>query len=98
MTNGATRTSITGFVASYRTDNAALISGMLVLTLLDPTTNTWVASGNVCYHTSAFADPIEIVSLSGIKALSGPLTQVQLMCQDGVGSYDYGNFNIFYET
>jgi hypothetical protein len=69
-----------------------VMHGSLVLTLLDPATNTWSANGNTSNSEVAFAN-----SISGTKALSAALDRIRLTTQGGVNTFDAGSVNILYE-
>jgi len=72
-----------------RINNAArVLSGHMMLTLLDPSSNLWVSS-----HTAKLAtDRINIGG--GSKSLSAELTQLYIVLTDA--SYDAGSINIMY--
>lgn len=81
--------STSGFIVS---DGAAsnTVTIRMVLELIDPATNTWVASHN------GKKNSITVVSGGGNKALSGILTQVRLT-RTGTDTTDAGLFNILVE-
>jgi hypothetical protein len=68
----------------------ALLSGSITLTLLDPTSNIWVASGVLTANAAAHNTLI----VSGRKALSGALDIVRIY--PGAGTFDNGSVNIAY--
>ncbi len=68
----------------------ALLSGSITLTLLDPTSNIWVASGVLTANAAAHNTLI----VSGRKALSGTLDIVRIYA--GAGTFDNGSVNIAY--
>lgn len=82
----------TGFFLS--SSSAPMLTyGTLVITLVDPTNNYWLASG-----TSARDDTTDIIqNSSGGVALSGTLTQVQITTLGGTDTFDAGSINILYE-
>jgi hypothetical protein len=67
-----------------------LLSGSITLTLLDPTSNIWVASGVLTGNAAAH----NVVMVSGRKALSGTLDIVRIY--PGAGTFDNGSVNIAY--
>jgi len=77
-----------GFIFG-RNDAATLFSGIVTLTLIDSSANTWVAS-----HSGKSSTTLAIAG-GGVKSLSGELTQVQLFV-DG-GTLDNGSINILHQ-
>jgi hypothetical protein len=63
-----------------------------VVTIVNITGNTWVASGSMSSSNSA-----ETYITSGTKALSGALTQVRITTVNGTDTFDAGTVNIIYE-
>jgi len=79
----------TGFL--IRSNAAAdIIHG--IVTIVNITGNTWVASGSMSSSNSA-----ETYITSGTKALSGALTQVRITTVNGTDTFDAGTVNIIYE-
>jgi hypothetical protein len=70
-----------------------VLEGQLVLTLVDPDTNTWSAAGNFAHSAAAAAYYL----IAGTKSLSAPLDRVRLTTVGGTNSFDAGVVNIFYE-
>lgn len=68
---------------------AAVVVGNLTLTLCDPATYTWLASG-----TLGRTDLAATVHIGGQKALASALTRVQLV---SAGTFDAGSVNVIYE-
>jgi len=65
-------------------------SGSMMLTLLDPATNTWVASGTAKSNTTT------VQVLGGSKALSAELDRLRIT-RSGSDSFDAGSVNILYQ-
>lgn len=82
-------TSSAGFLV-INSHTAYLRSGRIVLSLLNATTFTWVASGVSNQHGSA------VGSTSGVKALSAEFDRVRLTTVNGTDTFDAGEINIAY--
>lgn len=67
-----------------------LSHGVVVMTLIDPSTNTWCYLGRLSASTQPY-----ITRSSGSKSLSGTLDRVRL--GTSAGNFDNGKFNILYE-
>jgi len=85
-------TSTAGFVINNVATAAQLISGHLVLTILNSSTNLWVASGTFSgtgtYNQTAIT--------GGIKTLAGTLDRVRIT-STSTDTFDAGSINILYE-
>ena len=68
------------------------IQGTLTLTLVNPATFLWSASGIL-----SFSDTAATLQISGTKALSQELSQVRITTQNGTDAFDAGLINIAYE-
>ena len=94
FTNGtaAPATSTAGFVINNIGTAAQLISGHLVLTLLNPATYLWVASGTFIgtgtYNQTAIT--------GGSKTLSDVIDRVRIT-STSTDTFDAGSINILYE-
>jgi hypothetical protein len=76
----------------FATDSAAKInSGALIISLLNLSTNTWTAIGNL---GTANAD---IYATSSSKSLSATLDRVRITTVNGTDTFDAGSVNILYE-
>jgi len=76
----------------FSTDSASKVnSGSLIITLLDATTNTWTAIGNLATANS------DIYATSSSKSLSATLDRVRITTVNGTDTFDAGSINIFYE-
>ena len=84
-----TSTSTSGFV--IRCSAASfVVSGIFILTLLDSSANTWVASMAYKGNTT------QTGTTGGDKSLAGVLTQLTIKT-DGSDTFDAGALNIMYE-
>jgi hypothetical protein len=76
----------------FATDSASKVnSGSLIITLLDATTNTWTAIGNLATANS------DIYATSSSKSLSATLDRVRITTVNGTDTFDAGSINILYE-
>lgn len=92
ITSGANlTTAYTNGWQFYSSLASNIVSANLVLTLLDPATNLWTASG--LFHVNIPG----IIIMAGTKALPGTLDRVRLTTTGGTDSFDAGSVNIFYE-
>ena len=71
--------------------SSALISGAVTISLLNASTNTWVATGGITRDTAHQS------LLTGSKSLSDTLTQVRITTVSGTDTFDAGSINILYE-
>lgn len=90
--SGVTNAFTTGFSLSATGAAANILTGALVLTLLDPTTNLWVAHG-----VTTFSPSTSSAMNAGSKSLSTELTTARLTTVGGVNTFDAGSVNISYE-
>jgi len=89
----APATSTAGFVINNIGTAAQLMSGHLVLTLLNPATYLWVASGTFI-GTGTYT---QTAITGGLKTLSGTLDRVRITTVIGTDTFDAGSINILYE-
>ena len=92
-TSVATSNFTTGFGINNGTQTAAyLCQGMMVISLLKASTNTWCASGT-------FGDSGTAVTTTsgGSKSLSDVLDRVRITTVNGTDTFDAGSINILYE-
>jgi|LakMenEpi03Aug12_release.lakeMendotaPanAssembly.Ray.scaffolds.fasta_scaffold597947_3 hypothetical protein len=85
----------TGFGIGVNTSNWAnvvVVSGAITITLLNGSTNTWVASGSV-----GRSDTASTYFTSGGKSLSATLDRVRITTVNGTDTFDAGSINILYE-
>lgn len=84
----------TGYGIGVNTANwtaSTAVNGSVTLSLLDATTNTWAAQGNLgAGNTGA------VYVITGSKSLSATLDRVRLFI-DGTQLFDGGTINILYE-
>ena len=79
-------------IGNSNVSNADLHHGTIVLNLLDPGTNTWVASG-----TAARSDAVEAGFTGGAVALAGTLDRIRITTTTGTDTFDAGVTNIMWE-
>ena len=91
-TGTATANHSSGFAFRDAWAAANIVHGLLILTLMDTTNNTWVINGNIGYSNLAFN-----MVLAGSKSLTSELTQIRLTTVGGTDTFDAGSFNIQYE-
>ena len=87
--DGTTPSATSGFVISVDVAAATLSHGFVTIKLLDASTFTWVAAGNI--HQTGQA----LTSMAGAKSLSAELTQVRLTSVSP-DTFDAGKINIHY--
>jgi len=75
---------------------ASTVSGVVVLAGINPSTNTWVSSGNVSNTANPPVNGASHLS-GGNRALSGALDRVRLTTVNGTDTFDAGSVNIMYE-
>lgn len=88
---GTPSTSTSGFSCVDGVVAAALYYGSVVLTLMDASTNTWIAS----VETTRDVGTAHVNNGSGRKALTGTLDRVSVVTTD---TLDAGTINIAYES
>jgi len=92
FTNGAVATSTTGLLAFWHGSASTLLSGMMIISLVDSTSNTWVASCNTSYGGGTDSG-----SSSGKKVTTTTLDRVRITTVNGTDTFDAGSINILYE-
>jgi hypothetical protein len=80
-----------GFQGGWSADS--LFTGSIIFSLLDVSTNTWVAQGTL-YADSSTTD--YVVSIAGRKSLSATLDRVRITSSAAI-TFDAGTINILYE-
>jgi hypothetical protein len=90
FTTGATQT--TGFPLNGTAAAGIVIHGAIVLTLIDASTNTWVAA-----LSGARSDSASLIAGGGSKSLTATLDRVRLTTVNGTDTFDAGKVNILYE-
>ena len=73
-------------------DAASVRHGQFVISLINLSTNTWVASGIFGFSNSALT-----TQTGGSKSLSDTLTQVRITTVNGTDTFDAGSINIMWE-
>ena len=97
VTAGSSSTVLftTGFGVSISATYTAathLYSGQITISLVDSSTNTWVASGMFAETTSTYT-----FYTAGSKSLSATLDRIRLTTSGGTNQFDAGKVNIIYE-
>ena len=87
--DGTTPSGTAGFTLSVDVAAATLSHGFVTIKLLDASTFTWVAAGNI--HQTGQA----LTSVAGSKSLSAELTQIRLTSVNP-NTFDAGKINIHY--
>jgi hypothetical protein len=82
----------TGFGIANSVGTGSIQHGALTLSLLDSTTNTWVASGVL-----SLSDSNVVFCTSGRKVVTTALDRVRLTTANGTDTFDAGTVNILYE-
>jgi hypothetical protein len=93
FTNGAQTNSTAGFQLQFTGNAAFALSGHIVFTLLDASTNNWIGSGTIAGTTSNNT----VSSFAGQKATSSTLDRVRITTTNGTDTFDAGSINILYE-
>jgi hypothetical protein len=91
--NAVTAAFTTGFGITGSVAASSQMSGAMVLTLLDASTNTWVASVGGGMSSGA----LQTFHGGGTKSLSGELTQLRITTVGGSNTFDGGTVNILFE-
>jgi hypothetical protein len=78
-------------VAATSTGAASALNGIITLSLVNATTNTWAEQGVL-----GGSDNNYIHISGGVKSLAGTLTQVRVS-GGGTNTFDAGTINILYE-
>ena len=89
---GSTGYTVGFGIGNSNVSNTDLQHGTIVLNLLNPNTNTWVATG-----TAARSDGIEVGLTSGAVSLDGALDRVRFTTTGGSDLFDAGVTNIMWE-
>lgn len=87
--DGGGASSGQGFVVQV-SDGAGVVSGMMTISLLDSSANTWASM-----HGAKKAGQVNSVSGGGTKSLSAELTTVRIAA-DGANTFDAGSVNVSY--
>ena len=88
----STLASTAGFPITVDNTAANTCHGSMTITLLDLSTNSWVASG--VFANSAGT---EGATVAGSKSLSATLDRVRITTTNGTDTFDAGSINIMYE-
>lgn len=91
-TSVSNTSNTTGFIINSNTAATDVITGRVILDILDESTFEWVCSGYVS-RTDAAAQNIT----SGSKSTTTELTQIRLTTSGGTDTFDAGKMKIMYE-
>ena len=92
MGTGVTTANSTGAFSVYATGSTENATGIMILSLLDEATNTWVASGTLATGVTALT-----YTTGGVVSLDSELTTVGLT-RDVTSTFNGGSFNIQYDN
>ena len=91
--SGTAENFSSGFIFSMRTGGTAAIRhGVIVLSLVDSSTNAWAEMGNI-----GSSDTAAVTVSAGSKALSATLDRVRITTVSGTDTFDAGSINILFE-
>lgn len=90
--SGTTVTSTAGFNLTGFHAATYVMQGVLTISLLDASTNTWAASGTFSVNNNA-----STAWAAGSKSLSSTLNRVRITTVGGTDAFDAGSINILYE-
>ena len=94
QTDGVTGTVWSeGCVLVQNPSSSGVYSGLLILTLLDSSTNTWAVNVNMSRTDSAVA-----YYGGGSMTISAELDSIRVTTQNGTDTFDAGKINIQYES
>jgi hypothetical protein len=82
----------TGFMVNNNMVAADLIGGVITLSLINASTNTWGVSGNLGRSTTTLA-----FFCGGSIPLASTLSAIRLTTVNGTDTFDAGSVNILYE-
>ena len=91
--SGSVVASTAGIVANQRQDSGSTYSGSVTLTLIEASTNTWIATGASNYST----DRSYPSTICCIKPLAGTIDRVRFTSSSGTAAFDAGSINILYD-
>ena len=93
FTNGVQTNSTAGFQLQFTGSAAFALSGHIVFTLLDASTNNLIGSGTI----AGTASNNTVSSVAVQKATSSTLDRVRITTTNGTDTFDGGSINILYE-
>jgi hypothetical protein len=85
--------SSTSGILIYSRDPSYNRNGSVIFSLLNASTNTWVAQGQLA---AVQGNPV-LVKTAGSKALSATLDRIRITTANGTDTFDAGTINILYE-
>lgn len=83
--------NLIGVATSYGSGADTVLSGEVIISLVDPSTNTWASRG-----VMAFTNFPQVSMTAGTKSLTGVLDRLQLACSTG-NSFEGGRLSALYE-
>lgn len=93
FTNGSQTNSTAGFQLQFTGSASFALSGHIVFTLLDASTNNWIGSGTI----AGTASNNTVSSVAGQKATSATLDRVRITTTNGTDTFDAGSINLLLE-
>jgi hypothetical protein len=90
--NGAAHSTGFNLIGGPASAASVDLHGILTLTLVDGSTNTWACSGNL-----ARTDLVISQFVAGTKSLSATLDRLRITTAGGTNTFDAGTANILYE-
>ena len=88
--------STIGYILAASIVATSVVSGSVVITLTNPSTNLWVSAGTMVNTTNPASNGAGHVS-GGNKTLSGALDRIRITTVNGTDTFDAGSINILYE-
>jgi hypothetical protein len=96
--NTAPTVTVTGFTSGFLLEGvwaaSMVLHGTAMLSLVDPSNNTWVWSFNGARSDVA---TIAAINSAGTKSLTGSLDRFRLTMVNGTDAFDAGGFNYWYD-
>lgn len=89
--NTGSTSATNGFVCTTGLAGVTVVHGVVTLALVNPSTNTWAASGALG-SAAGYG-----YSSGGSASLSGVLDRVRITTTNGTDAFDAGSVNILYE-
>lgn len=81
-----------GFIIKTGLGATSVLHGIVLLQLLNASTNVWAESGNI-----AMSNTTQVGISGGSKALSATLDRLRITTVNGTDTFDAGSINILYE-
>ena len=90
--SSGTAASTAGFLLCNSIAATDLLSGNIILCLLNPSTNLWTQNGMINRSGGT-----GVLISAGYKTITGTLTQIRITTVNGTDTFDAGSINILYE-